>query len=198
MTTRPPILIVGFLALACGACKGQSSILSGVPQAMSQAVTARPQPLTNLQVAEAWLQCIDCRGSFLRRLNAIPVGSRDTVVRFLASALLNGPDSGRRARLTRELGRIWHADSAYAARHGGALHTTRAAFVSRYSQGFEVMWRSRAATALGVLRGDSAVTALHRATQALAGAVAPRDSTIFHAVRRAGADTGRRILLKIP
>jgi hypothetical protein len=159
---------------------------------------SRPRPLSELGVAEAWLGCIDCRGSFLQRLAATPDRRRDSVVRFLASALLNGPDSGRRARHKRGLRRIWNADSAYAASLGQTLHASRDEFLHRYGRGYEIMWRSRAAIALGVIRTHGALSALDSASVMSFGTGAEGDSTIMREILRARSDTGRSILDSFP
>ncbi len=72
-----------------------------------------PRPLSDIEAARAWLECIDCEGPFLKRLADLPAARRDSVVRFLGTALREGPDSARTARHDRELMRIWASDSAY-------------------------------------------------------------------------------------
>lgn len=181
MSIRATTAIAVLLALSC--------LDSGV---------RRPRPLTELGIAGAWLECIDCRGSFLRRLAATPQPRRDSVVRFLASALLRGPDSVRRARHDRGLRRRWNADSAYAVSHGDTLHVSRVDFLNRYGRGFEVMWRSRAATALGVLRTGEALAALDSAIHVSFDSLAPGDKTIMRAISRALSDSGRSILDSLP
>jgi hypothetical protein len=150
----------------------------------------RPRPLTDLGVAAAWLECLDCQGAFLQRIRGVPPGNRDTVTRFLASALLNGPPSDRVSRLERDLRRTWYADSAYAARQGDLLRTKLADFLVQNRRGFDVLWRSRAATALGVLRTDSALAALERALKLPFDSIAPGDSTIPRAIVSAQRDSG--------
>jgi len=171
-----------------------------------------PRPLTNLQVAEAWLDCIDCQGPFLQRLHE-SASDNDTIVRFLRAALLQGADSARRARHERELLRAWVNDSLYRERRGlsqkaeslparghtfdgAVMHVmplrSQAAFLDRYRRGLDVKWRSRAATALGVIRSDSALAALNSALL-----VAPTDhgdSIVQRWVERARADTGLEAL----
>jgi hypothetical protein len=140
-------------------------------------------------VAEAWLQCIDCAGPFLERLASVPPQRQDPLVTMLATALLGGPDSVRRARHERDLVRVWRADSAYLAGLGDTMRVTRDSFTARYRGGFEVMWRSRAATALGIIRGPKALAALDSAEHQGAGIIVRGDSTILIRVRRARADS---------
>jgi hypothetical protein len=150
--------------------------------------------LSDLQVAEAWLQCIDCQGSFLKRLNELPANSKDTVTRFLRSALLSGPDSARVRRHTRDMLRTWQADSIDRVQHRlpARPSTQLASLLARYQRSFEVLWRGRAATALGVIRTSTALAALDDAFQ---GPLNDRgDSTVRRMVERAKADSGRTVL----
>ena len=151
-----------------------------------------PPPLADLQVAESWLECIDCQGPFLRRLKESSSGN-DTVVRFLRAALLQGPDSARRARHELALLRVWARDSVYRARVGPAKPVPdKAAFLDRYRQGFEAKWRGRAAMALGVIRGDTALAALDSAL--LIPAIAQGDTLVLGWVKEARADSGLQAL----
>jgi hypothetical protein len=151
-----------------------------------------PLPLTDLQVAESWLECIDCRGPFLRRLRESSSGN-DTVVRFLRAALLQGPDSARRARHELALLRAWADDSLYRARlDPTTAGPNKSAFLDRYRQGFEAKWRGRAAMALGVIRGDTALAALDSAL--LIPAIAHGDSLVLGWVNEALADSGLQAL----
>jgi hypothetical protein len=151
-----------------------------------------PKPLSDLQVAETWLQCIDCRGSFLKHMNDLSGERRDNVVRFLGHALLAGPDSAVGARVNRELRQTWAADSAYLADAGRAIEVHSPVFLARYRRGFEVRWRSRAATALGVLRDPAAMEALDSARSLPLSDQG--DSAIALMVQRAIADSGRSLL----
>jgi hypothetical protein len=148
-----------------------------------------PKPLDDFQVVEEWLHCIDCRGSFIERMRAIPASRSDTITRFLRSALVHGPDSARTRRLTQDLWRTWRADSLYRAGHGLPSDTLQTEFFARYRRGFEVMWRGRAATALGVIRNPLALAALD------SGLTLPLmdkgDSMIRRMVERAKADTSQ-------
>jgi hypothetical protein len=151
-----------------------------------------PPPLTDLQVAETWLECIDCQGPFLRRLRESSSGN-DMVVPFLRAALLQGPDSARRARHELALLRAWSDDSLYRAR----LDMTepgpsKSAFLDHYRQGFEAKWRGRAAMALGVIRGDTALAALDSAL--LIPAIGHGDSIVLDWVKEAQADSGLQAL----
>jgi hypothetical protein len=152
----------------------------------------------DLSVVAAWLECLDCRVLFLQRLARIPHGRQENVAQFLSHALLNGPDSVRVARLDLDLGRVWYADSVYAARKGDSLHTTRVAFMQRYRRGFQVIWRSRAATALGVLQTPGSLKALDRALQLPIDSIAPGDSTIARAVRNARAGKPLPTMIGVP
>jgi hypothetical protein len=149
-----------------------------------------PPPRTDLQIAEGWLQCIDCLGSYLPRLHQLPAARRDSIVRFFASALLDGPDSARRARIDRDLLRIWRADSAYAARHGDSLAFGGKQFVQRYRRPIEVILRTRAATALGVLRTPQGLQALDSALKLPLESIKFPDSSLRRAVERARANRG--------
>lgn len=151
-----------------------------------------PKPLSDLKVAEAWLQCIDCRGPFLRHIANLPDSSTDTVVAFLSTSLLDGPDSERIARRQHALMRTWRADSIYLSRRGQAPAIPADSFVRLYRRGFEVMWRSRAATALGVIRGDVAMAALDSALELPVTDVG--DSTIKNIVDQAIADSALEAL----
>lgn len=182
MRPRVTATIALLLASSCLDCSGVS----------------RPRPLTDLGVAEAWLECIDCRGSYLQRFAATRDRRRDAVVRFLASALLNGPDSSRRARHERGLRRAWNADSAYAARLGQTPYFSRDEFLNRYGRGYEIMWRSRAAIALGVLRTQEALSGLDSASVMSFGTGPEGDSAIMEAVLRARSDSERSILDSFP
>ncbi|MGH7514906.1 MAG: hypothetical protein ACREOQ_18530 [Gemmatimonadales bacterium] len=147
-----------------------------------------PRPLSDLQVAEAWLHCMDCHGSFLRRLHEMPARSQDTVTKFLGVALINGPDSARTARHTSDLVRAWQADSSSRVRRGEKPDTGFSSFTSRYQDGFDTRWRTRAAVALGVIRTPAAISALD------GGLGLPLldkgDSVVRRAVIRARSDTG--------
>jgi hypothetical protein len=151
-----------------------------------------PPPLADLQVAESWLECIDCQGPFLRRLKESSSGN-DTVVRFLRAALLQGPDSARRARHELALLRAWADDSLYRARLDLAVPAqSKNTFLDRYRQGFEAKWRGRAAMALGVIRGDTALAALDSAL--LIPAIGHGDSLVLDWVKEAQADSGLQAL----
>ncbi|HET9041214.1 MAG TPA: hypothetical protein VFN40_13635 [Gemmatimonadales bacterium] len=151
-----------------------------------------PLPLTDLQVAESWLECIDCQGPFLRHLKQSSSGS-DTVVRFLRAALLQGPDSARRARHELALLRAWADDSLHRARLGQALPAqSKSTFLFRYREGFEAKWRGRAAMALGVIRGDTALAALDSAL--LIAPTSHGDSLVLDGVKEAQADSGLKAL----
>jgi hypothetical protein len=195
MSTHQAVLVA--LTLFTGACSAYGGKGKASP-GKDQSAIKQPAPLTDLQVAEAWLQCIDCRGPFLVRLYAAPGARRDTLVGFFSASLALGPDSERKVRLVRDLKRIWYADSVYAVRRGKPLRVTGAAFLRRYQEGFEVNWRSRAATALGVLRGDSALAALRRATDGRFDSSLAGHRVILAAVHQARADTGRIILRARP
>jgi hypothetical protein len=166
----------------------------------------RPPPLTDLQVAERWLQCIDCAGPYLVRLSR-KRKDQDTVVRFLRTALLRGPDSARRGRHEREVLLAWARDSVSAA--GGAPHVAvldtspmmvhqppppqltpqqaRAAFVARYEQGFEATWRGRAAFALSAIGTRTALAALDSAL--LVPPASKGDSAVHKWIEQAKADS---------
>ena len=157
----------------------------------------RPPPLTELQVAEHWLACIDCAGPFLKELTQLPPDRQDTVVRFLRSALLQGPDSARSARLEHELLRSWSDDSLYRLRRGeDPPEQSKPAFLARYRQGFRAKWRGRAALALGVIRDDTALAALDSAL--LLPAVDRGDSAVQRLVKQAQADSSREALEHFP
>ena len=151
---------------------------------------AERAPRTELQVAEGWLQCIDCLGSYLTELGKLRQARKDSIVQFLASSLLNGPDSAQSSRIERELIRMWRADSAYAARDGKKPHDTANDFVQHYGRSVNVIWRSRAATALGVLRTPAALQALDSAGHLPLDSIYGSDSTISRAVGWALADSG--------
>ena len=127
-----------------------------------------PRPVSGVKLAQAWLECIDCQGPFLRRLHDLPPASRDSVVRFLSTALRKGPDGARTARHERDLMRAWALDSLYRVDKDSAdaSQSQHAAFLQRYREGFHTKWRGRAAMALGVLRSDpAALVALDSARQ---------------------------------
>jgi hypothetical protein len=148
-----------------------------------------PAPLSEMQVARAWLECTDCLGPYLARLDQARGARRDSVVGFLRSAL-RGPDRDRVFRHEQDLLKTWRADSLYRLRRGRPLSKfSREAFIARYQHGLVVTWRIRAATALGVLRGSVALAALD---SALMGSPKDRaDSVVRRAVERARAETGR-------
>ncbi len=152
----------------------------------------RPPPLEDLQVAEAWLRCIDCEGSFLKRISEMPPESRDTVTRFFAEALRSGLDSAKSTRRAQALRRTWLADSGFLARSGKLPAIKSDSFVARYLRGSEVMLRSRAATALGVIGGKAALAALNSPLNLSSNDKG--DSIILHAVEEAKTDSARKIL----
>jgi hypothetical protein len=138
------------------------------------------KPLTDLEVTQAWLHCIDCQGPFLKQIREAAVRrGGDTVIKALESALLAGPSAAQKQRVRNDLLRTWRADSAY---HSGphwptpiihpgpgitltadsfiSADSQRSRFLSRYERGFELRWRGRAATALGVIRSPRAMAAL--------------------------------------
>jgi hypothetical protein len=151
-----------------------------------------PKPLSDLQVAEAWLRCIDCEGSFLRRISEMEGNSRDSAIQFFRSALLLGPDSARMAQRQRALLRTWRADSVHKASQGTVPSVESDSFVALYLRGYQVMWRSRAATALGVMRGNAALAALN--TPLHLSLKDKGNQIIYRAVQDAKADTGRTVL----
>lgn len=157
-----------------------------------------PPPLTDMEVAQGWLECIDCQGPFLARLAALRGARQDTVVGFLRTALAAGPDSARRARHTRDLLRTWAADSAYAARHGNPVVGAHMpdAYIHRYQLGLTVKWKSRAAVALGVIRTSAALQALDSAAVPVPPTHA--DSVVQRYVEAARADSGRQALRHFP
>jgi hypothetical protein len=147
-----------------------------------------PRRLTDLEVAERWLHCIDCHGSFLKRLRDMPSHSRDTVTKFLHLALIEGPDSLRAIRRDSDLVRSWRADSISRARIGKPPSASFVEFMDRYRTGFDTRWQIRAAIALGVIRTPAAFSALADA-QGIPP-VTHGDSLIRSAVERAQADSG--------
>jgi hypothetical protein len=156
-----------------------------------------PKPLSNLEVAQAWLECTDCRGPYLKRLVEMRATNTDTVTKFLVSAL-NGPDRARQIRHEQDLMRLWLADSAYRNRHGEPARpdSLRIAYIARYDSNFNVMWRSRAAIALGVIRNDAAMAALASALNFQPTNY--RDSALHDGIERAVADSGRKVLAHYP
>jgi len=142
-----------------------------------------PRPLTDLQVAEAWLSCIDCQGPFLRRLHDMPASNRDTVIKLLHGALVRGPDTARAGRLTQDLVRVWLADSTSRVGRGEKPDTGFSSFLKRYQDGFETKWRVRAAIALGVIPAPAAMAALNNASQL--PQVDHRDSLVHRVIAQA-------------
>lgn len=119
-----------------------------------------PKPLSDLQVAEGWLHCIDCQGPFLKQLANMPARNQDTVTKFLRSALLLGPDQKRAVQVRRDFEQAWRADSLSRQRRGVPAGSSLVDFLQRYERGFEVRWRSRAAVALSVIGTQQARSAL--------------------------------------
>jgi hypothetical protein len=144
-----------------------------------------PSPPSDLEVAATWLQCMDCEGSFLQRLDEMPASNADTVTRFLRSALLNGPDSLRLRRLERDLRRTWDRDSLRRAKRGDPARpvSQRVAFLERYRQGFNVRLRSRAAIGLGVIGNPLARATLDSALKI--PPVTRADSAVYRVVKLA-------------
>ena len=155
----------------------------------------RPKPLTNLEIAEAWLRCIDCRGSFLRRISELRGKSRDSVMDFFTTALLTGPDSSRRVRREAALRRTWVRDSIYRTRIGVGI-LKQDSIVQLYSRGFEVTWRSRAAAGLAVIGGNTALAALDSALNLAVHN--QRDNIILRALQQAKADSALKGLNVVP
>jgi hypothetical protein len=149
-----------------------------------------PKPPSDLEVAATWLQCIDCQGSFLQRLDELPAGNADTVTQFLRSALLDGPDSMRFRRFDRDLGRTWERDSLRRAKRGDPArpYSQRVAFFERYRQGFKVRVRSRAAIGLGVIGDSLAQATLDSALKILP--VTRADSAVYRIVEQAADSAG--------
>ena len=147
-----------------------------------------PQP-SAIELAQGWLECIDCQGPFLRRLSQLRPASRDSVVRFLRGALLQGPDSARRTRHERDLARAWVSDSVYRARMdlADASNDQHKSFLKRYREGFHTKWRGRAATALGVIRTGRALAVLDSALQAPDTSFG--DSLVRREIERARSDS---------
>jgi hypothetical protein len=155
----------------------------------------RPKPPTDLEVAEAWLKCIDCQGSFLKRIGEVRGESRDTITRLFSSALLAGPGSIRLARREQGLQRSWHADSIYRDSLGVGI-PERDSIVALYLRGFEVTWRSRAAKALGVIGSNEALAALDSASRL---PLCTKGDTVIHrAVQQAKPDTGSAVPVSPP
>jgi hypothetical protein len=165
----------------------------GVALLLSSRGRREPQQPSDVAVAEVWLQCIDCRGSFLERIRDTRPANRDSVVRLLTSALSQGPDSAHRARHERALVRTWYADSAYGAGRQDVLVTRYPLVLDRYRQGFEMMWRTRAATALGVLRTKGALAALDSVYRRLDSA-GQGTGTLALVVKQAKDDSALTIL----
>jgi hypothetical protein len=155
-----------------------------------------PSPLSDLQVAEGWLHCIDCQGPFLKQLHEMPARSQDSVTRFLHAALVTGPDSARAARVTRDLVETWRAESLSRARRGEKPDTSFATFMQRYQDGFDARWRGRAAVALGVIRTPAALAALNDGLQL--PLQDKGDSVVRRMVQRAIADSGLVVLGHYP
>jgi len=150
-----------------------------------------PRPPTDVQVAEAWLQCIDCRGSFLKRISELRGESKETVTRLFSTSLTDGPGARRLARREAALRRTWLADSMYRVSHGLPV-LNRDSIVATYLRGFQVIWRVRAAVGLGVIGGDAAVAALN---SPLNLSLHDRgDSIILRAVQEAKSDSARKVL----
>jgi len=148
-----------------------------------------PPPVSDLRVAELWLECSDCRGPFLERIHDARPPARDTLLRLFRSALLFGPDSARQVRRQEDLMRSWIADSLYRMRQmlpPASLQLGE--FLRTYSQGWNVTWRTRSATALGVMRDPVALAVLDSALQLPLQTRA--DSEVRMAVLAARADTG--------
>ena len=142
-----------------------------------------PQPPSDLEVAASWLQCIDCYGSFLKRLDELPATNEDTVTQFLRNALLNGADSLTLRRLDRDLEETWEADSLRRVKRGETVRpaSQRMAFLERYRRGFGVRWRSRSAIGLGVIGSPSALATLDTALTFTPSTKA--DSAVYRIVR---------------
>jgi hypothetical protein len=147
-----------------------------------------PRPLSALELAQGWLECIDCQAPFLRRLHDLSPTGQDSVVRLLGVALLKGPDSTRRARHERDLARAWASDSVYRDRlHLAPPSTSQKAFLDRYREGFYAKYRGRAAMALGVLRTPRALAALDSAAQIRDTTFG--DSVVQQRIERARSDS---------
>jgi hypothetical protein len=155
----------------------------------------RPKPLNDVQVALAWLKCIDCQGSFLSRIGEVRGETRDTITRLFSSALLSGPHSVRLAWRERALQRSWRADSIYRDSIGVSI-PERDSIVGLYLRGFEVTWRSRAATALGVIGSNQALAVLDSAAKL--PLCNKGDSAVYRAVQQAKPDTGTAVPLSPP
>ena len=81
----------------------------------------------------------------------------------------------------------------YAEGQHNPLATGYSVYLDRYRQGFETMWRTRAATALGVLGTPDALAALDTALHLPLDSIAGGDSTLRVSVRWARSDSGRTI-----
>ncbi len=156
-----------------------------------------PPPVSDLRVAQVWLECSDCRGPFLQRLHDARPPARDTLLERFRLGLLFGPDSARRARHQVELMRSWIADSLYRMREmlpPASLQLPE--FMRSYSRGLDVTWRTRSATALGVMRDPLAIAALDSALQLPLQTRA--DSEVRVAVLAARADSGLGAIPGVP
>jgi Carboxypeptidase regulatory-like domain len=152
---------------------------------------AGPQQLTDVEIARAWLECIDCQGTFLRRISEMRGKSQDTVTQIFRNGLLSGLDASRKLRREQGLRRSWLADSAYRRTRGLPI-PDQDSIVQAYLRGFEVMWRSRAAVGLGVIRGNAALAALNSSLNL--SLQDPGDRIILGAVEEAKADSARKVL----
>jgi hypothetical protein len=150
------------------------------------------KPPTDIEVAQAWLKCLDCQGPFLKRLHEMPTNNRDTVTRLLRSALLSGPDQAEITDVVQDLVKTWEADSVSRVGRHQPPDTSRSHYLDRYRGGYAVRWRGRAAIALGVIRGDSALAALDTL---LADTLINRGDSIVHRwAERARADSALSVL----
>ena len=169
-----------------------------------------PTPLSDLEVTDAWLRCLDCQGPFLKRIVNTSGPTRDAVFRRLQEALLSGPSTTEVRKVNENLARAWQADSSHFSVPGASLtfhlgpgvaFDTSAAndanlFVSRYLRGFAVRWRGRAAIALGAIGTPQALAVLDSALIQL-----PRndhiDSALLRTIRLA-SDSGSLALKHYP
>jgi hypothetical protein len=127
-------IILGVLAGGCASGKGE-------PRVAGDVVTS-------------WLECEECTDGELRRV----VSLGDTAVPTLTAALQNGPPAEIRAQLSKDLLATYGNLKGY-----GPVSMTEEEYVRKYTENAVVLYRVRAAVALGAIGGPEPRRALEGA-----------------------------------
>ena len=127
-------------------------------------VSCSPGSSKERVVLDTWLMCHECSVGELDSVQAV-AGRNPAVIDTLRVGLLHGPSLSRQDQLMHQLVVSYQKLARYAARESRVLPFDEAEYVRQYRDKFLLLYRSRAAQALGRVGGLRAREALDSALQ---------------------------------